>query len=143
MLLSCRRITGKRNTCTGSLTHITKGHHLYINRSTPRIRNIVVAAIYVGTRVVPRTEYCLDRFHQLYFRIGREIFPDLFFVLGFKLIGQLFQIISRQFYVLDHAFFFFHLINQFFEIFLSDFHNHVGEHLDKSAVAIPCPTGIP
>ena len=142
MLLSCRRITGKCNTGSGCLTHITKCHHLYVYSSSPGIWDIVVTTIYIGTRIVPGTEYRFDRFHQLNLWICREVCTDLFFIFCLELISQLFQIFCCQLYVLCYALGYFHLVNQFFKIFLSNFHNDIRKHLDKSAVAVPCPSWV-
>ena len=142
MLLTSCGITGKCNTGTGCLTHVTKCHHLYINCGTPGIRDIVVTTIYICTRVVPGTENCLDSLHQLFLRVGREICTDLLFVFCLKLFCQFLQILCSQLNVLCNALCCLHLVDQLFKILLADFHNNVREHLDKSAVAIPCPTGI-
>ena len=56
-VLSCSRVTGKCNTCTAVITHVTKCHHLYVNSGSPGIRDIVVTTVYVCSRVVPGTEY--------------------------------------------------------------------------------------
>ena len=47
------RVTGERNACTAIVAHITERHHLNVNGSTPRIRNIVITTVYVCTGVVP------------------------------------------------------------------------------------------
>jgi len=52
------------------------------------------------------------------------------------------QIFCSQLNVLLNAFFSFHLVDELFKVFLSDFHNNIGEHLDKSSVAVPSPTWI-
>ena len=67
----------KGNAGTGGVAHIAESHHLHVNSRTPGIRDIVVAAVDVCTRVVPGTEYGLDSLHQLFLRIGREVCADL------------------------------------------------------------------
>ncbi len=72
-LLAGSWITGKGNTCTTVVTHITECHGLYVYSSTPGVRDIIVTTVYIRTRVVPGTEYGFDRTHQLLFRIIREV----------------------------------------------------------------------
>ena len=141
-VFSCSRVTGKCNTCTTVVSHVTKCHHLYVDSSSPGVRNIVVTTVYIGSRVVPGTEYSLYSAHQLLFCVSREICSDLLFVLCLELSCQSLQIFCCKLNVLFYAFFFFHLVDEFFEIFLADFHNNVGIHLDKSSVAVPCPARI-
>ena len=62
-LLTCGRVTCKRNTCTGCLTLVTEYHCLYVYCGTPVARNIVHTTVYDGTRVVPGTEYSLNGAH--------------------------------------------------------------------------------
>ena len=102
----------------------------------------MVHTIDVRTGVVPRTEHRFDRFKQLFFRIIGEIFAELLFVFGFKLVRQFFQIVCIKVNVVFHALFRLHLVDQFFKVFLTYFHNDVGEHLNETAVAVPRPTGI-
>ena len=53
LLLAGCRIPCKCNTCSGSLSHIAKRHHLYIDSRTPGIGNVIVTTIYIGTGIVP------------------------------------------------------------------------------------------
>ena len=52
------------------------------------------------------------------------------------------KVFCSKFNILLNTSFSFHLIDKFFEIFLSDFHNYIRVHLDESSVAVPCPTSI-
>ena len=61
--LTCSGVASEGNACTAIVAHITERHHLYVNSGTPRIRNIVVAAVNVSTGVVPRTENSLNSAH--------------------------------------------------------------------------------
>ena len=141
-VVTCCRVTCECYTGTTVITHVTECHHLYVNCCSPGIRNIVITTIYVSTWVIPRTEYSFDSAHQLFLRICREFSSDFFFVFSFELISQLFQIFCCQFNVLFYASVSFHFVDQLFEVFFSYFHNYVRVHLDKSSVAIPCPTRI-
>ena len=142
MLLARSRISGKGNTGSGGLAHVSECHHLNIDRGTPGIRDIIVTAVDVCTRVIPGTEDSLDRFDQLLLRIIREISAELGLVFILKLVGKGLQIIGIQLDILGDAFFRLHLIDELFEILLADFHDNVREHLDESAIAVPCPARI-
>ena len=142
LLLTSCRVTRKGNARTGRIAHVTKSHHLYVNRRTPGIRNIIVAAVNIGAGVVPGTENRLNSAHQLLFGIRGEIRADFALIFSLKLICQLFQILGSQLNILLNALFLFHLVNQLFKILFADFHNNVGIHLYKSSVAVPSPSGI-
>ena len=112
------------------------------NCGTPAVRDIVVHTIDVRTGVVPRTEYCLDCFEELFFGIGGEILADLVLVLGLELGSQFLQVVSGQLNVLLDALLFLHLVDEDLEVLLADFHNDVGVHLDETTVAVVGPTGV-
>ena len=76
-LSACSRVSCKCNTCTAVITHVTKCHRLYVNSCSPGIRDIVVTTVNIGTRVIPRTEYCLDCSVKLFLWIGREVLTNL------------------------------------------------------------------
>ncbi len=141
-VLACSRVSGKCNACTAVISHVSECHHLYVDSSSPWIRDIIVTAVYIRSRVIPGTEYGFDRSHELFLRICREVFPDLLFIFRFELSRKRFQVIRSQFYVLLHALFLFHLVDELFKILFADFHNYIGVHLDKSSVAVPCPARI-
>jgi len=52
------------------------------------------------------------------------------------------KIFCCKFNVLFNASFSFHLVDQFFEVFFTYFHNYVRVHLNKSSVAVPSPTWV-
>ena len=141
-LLACSRVTCEGNTSTTVIAHVTESHGLYVYSSTPGVRDIVVTTVYVCTRVIPGTEYGFNSAHQLFLRIIREIGTDFFFVFSLELSCQLFQILSGKLNVESNTFFSFHLIDELFKVFLTNFHNYIRVHLDKSSVAVPSPTRI-
>ena len=141
-LCSGSRVAGECHAGAAVVAHISKGHHLYVDSGSPGVGNIVVAAVYVRSGVVPGTEHGLHCANQLLLRVRREIRADLRLVLCLELSGQLLQIVRRQLYVQLHALLRLHLIDELFKIFLSNLHHDVGIHLDKSAVAVPRPARI-
>ena len=140
-VFACCGITGKCNACAGIVIQVAEYHGHNIDCCAPAVRNIIISAIYICAGVVPGTEHSFYSAHQLFFGISGEIFPDLGFVFSFELTCQFFQIFSRQFDIVGDAFLCLHLVDQLFKVFFSDLHNHVGIHLDKTAVAVVYKTG--
>ena len=102
----------------------------------------MIHTVDVRTGVVPRTEHRFDRLEELLLRIVGERLAELLFVFRFELVCKGLQVVRAEFDVLRDPLLLFHLIDELFKIFFTDFHNDVGEHLNKSAVAVPRPTGI-
>ena len=137
------RIPGEGHARTAVVAHIAEGHGLHVHSGPPGIGDIVIPPVHVGPGVVPASEYRLDGSVELFPWIGGEILPQLRPVFLFELLGQLLQVVRIQLDVVGDALFFLHLIDELFEIFLAHFHDHVGIHLDESAVAVPGPAGVP
>ena len=135
-------VTRERNARAAIVAHVAESHHLDVDCRAPRIRNVVVHAVNVCAGVVPRTENGFDSLEQLFFRVVGELFAELIFVFRFKLMSKSFKVVRSQVHVELHALFFLHLVDEFFKVFFADFHNNVREHLDKTAVAVPRPTGV-
>ena len=53
LLFASSRVTGERNASTGLVVQVTEYHRHYVYCGTPAVRDIVVAAVYVCTGVVP------------------------------------------------------------------------------------------
>ena len=135
-------VTGKGNAGSAVIAHIAEYHGLYVNGGTPGIRNIIVAAIYVGSGVIPASEYCFDGADKLFFGVGGEINADFVFIFSLELLRKLFKVVGGQLNVKLDVAFGFHFVNKLFEIFFTDLHNNIGIHLDETAVAVPGPTGV-
>ena len=135
-------ITRKRNARAAVVAHITKRHHLNVYCGTPAVRDIVVHTVDICAGVVPRTEYGFYSLEKLNLGVVGEIGTKLLFVFCFKLMSNRLQIVGVKLYVLSYALSFLKLVDKFFKVFFAYFHNDVGEHLDKSSVAVPSPTGV-
>ncbi len=72
----------------------------------------------------------------------KELAAQLGLVLSLELVCQLLQIVGVQLDILGNALLCLHLIDELFKILLTDFHNYVGVHLDKAAIAVISPTCI-
>ena len=142
LLLAGGGVTGKGNAGAAVVTHVAESHGLHIDSGAPGIGNVVVPAVNIGAGVVPGTEHGLDGAHELLLGVGGEFGADLGLVLGLELVGQLLQILGGQIHVQLDALGFLHLVDERLEILLADFHNHIGVHLDKPAVAVVGPAGI-
>ena len=141
VLTGCR-ITGECNTGSGSRSHVTECHHLYVNSGSPGIRDIVVTTVYVCTRVVPGTEYGLYSLNQLLFCVCREVLADLLVVKHLVLLYKILQILCVQIYIVLNSLLSFLLVDELLKEALRNFHNYIREHLDESSVAVPCPARI-
>ena len=141
-LVSGCRISCESHTGSAIVTHVTECHGLYVYGCTPRIGDVVVSTINICTGVIPAAEYGLDGTEKLFLRISREILTDLLLVFRLELLGKLVKVFCGKLNVLLNALLLLHLIDKFLEVLLSNFHNNVGVHLDKSSVAVPSPSGI-
>ena len=135
-------VTSECNACAAIVAHVAERHHLHVDCGTPAVRDIVVHTVNVCARVVPAAENCFDCLEELFLRIGREVLTELSLVLCFELFCEFVEIVCAELDVLSDAAIFFHLVDEFFKVFLADFHNDVGEHLDETSVAVPSPSGI-
>ena len=142
LLLTGRGAAGKGNAGAGGIAQIAEDHHLDVDGSAPRGGDVVHSSVVDCTGVVPRTEHSLDGAHQLLLGIVGEVAADFGFVLGFELRSKLLQILSGELHVLLDALLLLHLVDELLEVFLADFHNNVGVHLDEAAVAVPGPAGV-
>ena len=136
LLLTCSRISCEGNACTGVVVQVTEYHGHYVNCSTPGIRDIVVTTVNICTGVVPRTEYSLDSELELLNRIRGEVRTELLLVLCLELLSKCLEVSSGELYIVMYALFFLHLVDELLKVLLADFHNNVGEHLDKSSVRV-------
>ena len=141
-LFACSGVTSERNACTAIVAHVTESHGLNVNGGAPAVGDIVISSVNVSSGVVPRTEYSLDSAHELLLGIRGEVFADLSLVLSLELTGKLLEVVSCQLNVLSYAAVSLHLVDELFKILLTDLHNDVGIHLDKSSVAVPSPAGV-
>ena len=135
-------VAGEGNAGTGGIAHVAERHHLDIDGSTPGVGDVMIHTVDVGTRVVPGTEHSLDSLEELLLRIVREVLAELVLILSLELTGKSLQIVGGQLDIISDALLFFHLVDEFFKVLLTDFHNDVGEHLDETAIAVPSPTRI-
>ena len=83
------RISGKGNTGSGGIAHVSEYHGLYIDCSTPVSRNIVHSAVNNCSFIIPGTEYCLYSLHELLSRILWKCLSHLFFIDSLKAVDHL------------------------------------------------------
>ena len=136
LLFTGSRVTGECYTSTRLVVQVTEYHRHYVNGCTPWIRDIVISSVYVCTRVIPWTEYCLDSKLQLLYRIWREVCTKLILVLSLELLCKSLKICCCKLNVELNTLLFLHLVDQLLEVLLTNFHNNVWEHLDETSVRI-------
>ena len=142
LLLAGGGVAGERHAGAAVVTHVAEGHGLDVDGGAPGIGDVVVAAIDVGAGVVPGTEHGLDGADELLLGIGGEVLADLVLVLGLELHGQLLQVLGGQLHVLGDAALGLHLVDELLKVLLAHLHDHVGVHLDETAIAVPGPAGV-
>ena len=142
LLLAGGGVAGKGHAGAAVVAHVAEGHGLNVDGGAPGVGDVVIPAVDVGAGVVPGAEHSLDGTHQLLLGVRGEVLADLGFVLGLKLARQLLQILGGEVHVLGDAPGLLHFVDELLKVFLADFHDHVGVHLDKTAVAVPGPAGI-
>ena len=135
-------IAGERNARAAVVAHVAERHHLHVDRRAPAVGDVVVHTVDVRAGVVPRTEHRLDRLKELFLGVGGEVLAKLLLVLRLELVGELLQVLRREFDVLRDALLLLHLVDELFEVLLAHFHDDVGEHLDESSVAVIRPAGV-
>ena len=142
LLLAGCRVTGKCNAGARSLAHVAEYHRLNVDCGAPGVRNVVHAAVGVGTRVVPGAEYCADSFHQLLLGVLREVLAEGLLIVVLEQNDELGHIVCVQLVVHLDALLVLDLVDELLKGGLRQFHYDVGEHLDEAAVGIACETRI-
>ncbi len=138
LLGSGRRVAGKCNAGSAIVAHVAEYHRLYVDGGSPVARDVVHAAIENGAVVVPATENGFNSFHQLFARLLREIFPKAVFIEFLIEDDHFFEIVGVEFGIFGNALLFLHFVDDLFKLLFGEFHDDVGEHLDKAAIAVIC-----
>ena len=153
-LLAVCGVARKCNTGSGSLALVAEDHALDVDRGAQIVSNLILLAIQSGARIVPAAENGLDRKTKL--RVG--ILGEAHLAVGDKrgillggnvlgedcleLLDELLHILGGQISVAFHAANDFFRIDSIFEQVAVEAHDHVGEHLDETTIAIPGKTRI-
>ena len=135
-------VTGERDARAGGVAHIAEHHHLDVDRGAPIAGDVVHTAIVDCAGVVPAAEDRFDGAHKLFLGVLREIRTDFRLIFRLELFRELFEVVRVEFGVLFDALLGFHLVDEFLEILLADFHDDIGVHLDETAVAVVCETAV-
>ncbi len=143
LLLAGGGVAGEGHAGAAVVAHVAESHHLDVDGGAPAVGDLVHAAVHVGAGVVPGTEHGLDGAHELLLGVGGEVCADLLLILGLELLGKLLEVVLVQLGVLGNALLLLHLVDELLEILLAHLHDNVGIHLDKAAVAVIGPAGVP
>ena len=142
LLFTGCRITGECDTGTAVIAHVAECHHLNIDSSAPAVGDIVIAAVNICAGVIPASENRLDCADELLLGVAGEILADFVLILCLELSCQLLEVVSGELNILSDTASFLHAVDKLLEVLLADFHDDIRIHLDETAVAVPCPTGI-
>ena len=104
LLFACGGVSGESNACAAIVTHIAEYHCLYVDSGTPACRNIIHAAVYDRSWVIPRTEYCRYCFKKLFLCVLRKLFAHFTLIDLFIFFNDFFQIVRIQLSIHLHAF---------------------------------------
>ena len=153
-LLAVCGVAGKRNAGSGSLALVAEHHALHVNGGTQIVGNLVLLAVEHRARVVPAAEHGLDGQLQLNVGVLREgdraINDELGMLFGRNVLGEnllefgneFLQVFSGKLGVALHAASELLGGNGVFEQVAVEAHNHVREHLDEAAIAVPREAGV-
>ena len=137
------RISCKGDAGAGGIAHVSEYHGLYVDGGSPVAGDVIHPAVHDGALVVPGTEYGLDRFHELYPGILREVSSHPVLIDALKALNNLFQVVGSKVRVKTRSLCFLDLVKHSFKKRFGNFHYHIREHLDESAVGIIGKSGIP
>ena len=148
-LLAVCGVAGKCNAGSGSLALVAEHHALHVNGGAQIVGNLVLLAVEHRARVVPAAEHGLDGQLQLNVGVLRESDRAVNDELGMLFSGnvlrenllelsdEFLQVFSGELGVALHAASEFLGGNGIFEQVAVEAHNHVREHLDEAAIAVP------
>ena len=135
-------VTGKGNARARGLAHIAEDHGLNVDRRAPAAGDVVFSAVDDGALVVPAAEDRLDRLDELHLGILGEVLFHRLLIDRLELFDQLLQVFGGEIGVHLYALCLFDLVDYLFEFRLGNAHDHVGEHLNESAIAVVSEAGI-
>ena len=130
------RVAGKRDAGAGRVAHVAEYHGLNVDSGAPIARNVIHAAVYNCTRIVPRAEYRLDSLHELYLWILRELCAHFFRINCFIPCDDFFEIVRSQIGIIFCALRVFDLRQDALKERFAHLHDDIREHLDKPAIRI-------
>ena len=132
-------VAGEAYAGSAVVAGITEDHGLYVNSRTPVARNIVQFTVGNGAVDHPGAENGADAGPQLFPRILRNNFAQ--FLTDFLIfLNQFFQVFGGQISIRLVALGLFHVFQSFFIKVEVSAQNHVGEHLQETAVRVICET---
>ena len=136
------------------LALVAEHHGLHVDGRAQIVGDLVLLAIQRGARIVPAAEHGFDGQTQLRIGILREAdlaaFDQRRVIVGGNVLGEdrlelldeLLQILGGQIRVAFHAAHDLFGVDGVFEQVAVKTHDHVGEHLDEAAIAVPRETRV-
>ena len=141
-ILSGCRVSGKGNAGSRTVSHVPEYHCLDIHCGSPFAGDVIEFSVGDGPGGIPGPEHCLDTAPDLLHGIGRKRLSGQGLDLVLHDADQFLQIGSIELCIELDTFFMFHVLKFFLEGLGIGIHDHVGIHLDKTAVAVICKAFI-
>ena len=129
-------VAGEGHAAARIVPHVAEDHALDIDRRTEVVIDLVQIAVDHGPVVVPRAEDRLDGQHELLVDVIRERPPGFLKVEGLAVGNDGVQGIEAQLLIQPHALRVLALLKEGLKLVLGDFHDHVGKHLNETAVGV-------
>ena len=136
LLLARGGIAGEGHAAAGVVSHVAEHHGLDVHGRAEIVVNLVDGAVHDGAMVVPRAEHRLDGKQKLPVHVFGELAAHFLPVELLVALNDRFQGFHGKFLIERHALCGLLFRKNVLELFLRDFHDHVGEHLDEAAVGV-------
>ena len=145
--LAIRAVASERHAGPGIAAHVAEHHRADVHGRAEQAGDLVDRAIFLRAFRVPRAEHGVDRESQLLHRILRERLFHLLLVDPLVDFAKFLELAGGQVGILLRAILFFQPLHFDFVVFVRQAagraHDHIAEHIDKAAIAIPAGTLVP
>ena len=142
LVFTVYRASCECNAGTGILSGISEYHGLNVYCRSQGCGNVIQLSVQDCSFVVPRTEYRLNRLHQLILRILWELSAQFCFYQFLVSLNDDFQILCLQIHIVFCAHFLLAAVKNLIEFGLRNFHYDITEHLNETSVAVVSKTFI-
>ena len=147
LIVTGSRVARESDTRSGGLAHVAEYHRLDIDGGAPIIGDLLDAAVRDGTLAVPRLEHATDRAPKLSLSRIRELHTQHFLDLGFELLTEGLELLSRNLGIRLVSLGFLELTHHAVKLLtdtlavlrldtLGLLHHDVGIHHDQTAISV-------
>ena len=142
LVFTVYRASCECNAGTGILSGISEYHGLNVYCRSQGCGNVIQLSVQDCSFVVPRTEYRLNRLHQLILRILWELSAQFCFYQFLVSLNDDLQILCLQIHIVFCAHFLLAAVKNLIEFGLRNFHYDVTEHLNETSVTVVSKTFV-